>query len=110
MYVCPKSRQSADRRPFVGTHFYSALNKACVERKIWVNTLCSNVREGYMKAAEFLLTKLPLNNPIITALSALKPSLIQDESVGGALITFGKALLNVVDPKEIGQLDLEVRA
>lgn len=91
----------------MGTHCYWTLNKARVERKIWVNTLY-NLREGYMKAAEFLLTRLPLNNPIITALWALNPSWIQDESVGGAWITLGKALPNVVDPKEIGQIDFKV--
>ncbi len=108
--VRSQDKQLSDRRLFVGTHCYLAINKARVERMIWVNTLYSNLREGYMKSAEFLLTKLPLSNPIITALSALNPSLIQDESVGGALITLGKALPNVVDPGEIGQLDLEVQA
>lgn len=42
-----------------------------------------------MKAAEFLLKKLSLNNRTLPSLAALSPSLIQDESVGTAFDILG---------------------
>lgn len=63
-----------------------------------------------MKSAELLLKTFPLDNVIITSLSALTPSLIQSDSVVGALATLGEALPNVVSPEEIGQLEEECRA
>lgn len=62
-----------------------------------------------MKSAEFLLKNFPLDNVIITSLSALTPSLIQSDSVVGALTTLGEALPNVVPPEEISQLEEECR-
>ncbi|KAM3872362.1 putative helicase mov-10-B.1 [Diretmus argenteus] len=105
-----RDNQLCNKRLFVGTYCYSALNKARLDRKIWVDTLYSNLREGYIKAADFLITKLPLTNQIITSLSALAPSMIQEESLCGAFITLGKALPNVVQPEDLGLLDGEIRA
>ena len=65
---------------------------------------------GYIKSAEFLFKNLPLDNNIITSLSAMIPSLIQCDSLYGAFMTLGKALPNVVQPEELGQLEEEVRA
>ncbi|RXN16572.1 translation initiation factor IF-2 [Labeo rohita] len=108
--VRSKDLQLSDKRLSVGRYCYSALNKACVERKIWVRNIYNSLREGYMKSSEFLLKNLPLDNKIITSLSALTPSLIQDDSICGAFITLGEALPNVVAPEEIGQLEEEIRA
>ena len=63
-----------------------------------------------MKSAEFLLKNLPLDNNIITSLSALTPSLIQCDSVCGAFMTLGKALPNIIRPEALGQLEEEVQA
>ncbi|KAL7850047.1 hypothetical protein SRHO_G00193960 [Serrasalmus rhombeus] len=63
-----------------------------------------------MRSAEFLLRNLPLDNIILTSLSALTPSLIQSDAVIGALTALGEALPNVVPPEEIGQLVDECRA
>ncbi|RXN27172.1 TRPM8 channel-associated factor-like protein [Labeo rohita] len=102
--VQSKDLQLSDKRLSVGRYCYSALNKARVERKIWVRNIYNSLREGYMKSSEFLLKNLPLDNKIITSLSALTPSLIQDDSICGAFITLGEAL-----PEEIGQLEEEIR-
>ncbi|RXN32352.1 C-type mannose receptor 2-like protein [Labeo rohita] len=91
-------------------HSFFAFNKARVEKKPWVQKVYSSLREGYIKAATFLLKNLPLNNNIITSLSALTPSLILHESVQGAFNTLAKALPNAVKSEELGQLDEEVRA
>ena len=101
--------QLSNKRLCVGRFGYSAMNKARVEKKIWVGNLYDSLREGYMKSAEFLLKNLPLYN-IITSLSALTPSLIQCDSVCGAFMTLGKALPNVIRPEALGQLEEEVRA
>ena len=102
--------QLSNKRLCVERFGYSAMNKARVEKKIWVGNLYNSLREGYMKSAEFLLKKLPLDNNIITSLSALTPSLIQCDSVCGAFMTLGKALPNVIRPEALGQLEEEVRA
>lgn len=60
-----------------------------------------------MRSAEFLLKNLPVDNVILTSLSALTSSLIQSDAFVGALTTLGKALPNVVPPEEIGQLEEE---
>ncbi|XP_026101701.1 uncharacterized protein LOC113073044 [Carassius auratus] len=86
------------------------MNKARVERKVWVGHIYDSLREGYMRSAEFLLKNLPLDNIILTSLSALTPSLIQSDAVVGAFTTLGEALPNVVPPEEIGQLVEECRA
>ena len=105
-----KDLQLSNKRLSVGQFCYSALNKACVERKVWVEQIYDCLREGYMKSAEFLLKNLPLNNSILTSLSALTPALIQSDAVVGAFTTLGEALPNVVPPEEIGQLVEECRA
>ena len=102
--------QLSNKRLCVGRFGFSAMNKARVEKKIWVGNLYDSLREGYMKSAEFLLKNLPLDNNIITSLSALTPSLIQCDSVCGAFMTLGKALPNVIRPEALGQLEEEVRA
>lgn len=98
-----------DKRLSVGRFSFFALNKARVEKKSWVQKVYSSLREGFIKAATFLLKNLPLNNNIITSLSVLTPSLILHESVQGAFNTLAKALPNAVK-SELGQLDEEVRA
>lgn len=108
--VRSRDLQLSDKRLSVGRNCYSALNKARVERKIWVRNIYDSLREGYMKSSEFLLKNLPLDNKIITSLSALTPSLIQDDSICGAFITLGEALPNVVAPEQISQLEEEIRA
>ncbi|KAM8735510.1 uncharacterized protein AB9X84_023938 isoform 2-T2 [Acanthopagrus schlegelii] len=102
--------QLSNKRLSVGQFCYSALNKARVERKVWVEQIYDCLREGYIKSAEFLLKNLPLNNSILTSLSALTPALIQSDAVVGAFTTLGEALPNVVPPEEIGQLVEECRA
>ncbi|MEQ2210402.1 hypothetical protein XENOCAPTIV_012926 [Xenoophorus captivus] len=99
-----------DKRLCVGQYCFSMISKAQSEKKVWVSTVYNSLREEYMKAAEFLLKNLRLNNSTITSLSALSPSLMQDDSVCTAFITLGRALPNVVAPEEIGKLDEEVRA
>ena len=54
--------QLSNKRLCVGRFGFSAMNKARVEKKIWVGNLYDSLREGYMKSAEFLLKKLPLDN------------------------------------------------
>nr|XP_009294180.1 uncharacterized protein LOC103909516 [Danio rerio] len=108
--VHQRDLQYTDKRLSVGRFSFFALNKARVEKKPWVQKLYSSLREGYIKAATFLLKNLPLNNIIITSLSALTPSLILHESVQGAFNTLAKALPNAVKSEELGQLDEEVRA
>ncbi|XP_060786772.1 uncharacterized protein LOC132892503 [Neoarius graeffei] len=102
--------QLSNKRLSVGQFCYSALNKARVERKVWVKHIYDSLREGYMKSAEFLQKNLPLDNSILTSLSALTPALIQSDAVVGAFTTIGEALPNVVPPEEIGQLVEECRA
>lgn len=63
-----------------------------------------------MRSAEFLLKNLPVDNVILTTLSALTSSLIHSDAVVGALTTLGKALPNVVPLEETGQLEEECRA
>ncbi|RXN09856.1 Transposable element Hobo transposase [Labeo rohita] len=110
LLVMEEFRQYTDKRLSVGRFSFFALNKARVEKKPWVQKVYSSLREGYIKAATFLLKNLPLNNNIITSLSALTPSLILHESVQGAFNTLAKALPNAVKSEELGQLDEEVRA
>lgn len=86
------------------------MNKARVEKKIWVGHLYDSLREGYMRSAEFLLKNLPVDNVILTTLSALTSSLIHSDAVVGALTTLGKALPDVVPLEETGQLEEECRA
>lgn len=107
--VRSKDLQLSDKRLSVGRYCYSALNKAHVERKIWVRNIYNSLREGYMKHP-FLFKNLPQDNKIITSLSALTPSLIQDDSICGVFITLGEALPDVVAPEEIGQLEEEIWA
>ncbi|XP_056441350.1 uncharacterized protein LOC130378664 [Gadus chalcogrammus] len=102
--------QYPDKKLSVGRYSFFALNKARVEKKIWVQNIYSSLRIGYIKAATFLLKNLPLRNRTITSLSALAPSMILEESVQGAFNTLAKALPNVVKSEELGQLDDEVRA
>ncbi|XP_063751989.1 uncharacterized protein LOC134872551 [Eleginops maclovinus] len=94
----------------VGKYGYSAMTKARVAKTLWVGNLYNSLREGYMKAAEFLLKNLPLDNHMVTSLSALTPSLIQCDSLGSAFMALGKALPNVVPPEALGPLREEVRA
>ncbi|RXN18940.1 hypothetical protein ROHU_025945 [Labeo rohita] len=108
--VHQRDLQYTDKRLSVGRFSFFALNKARVEKKPWVQKVYSSLREGYIKAATFLLKNLPLNNNIVTSLSALTPSLILHESVQGAFNTLAKALPNAVKSEELGQLDEEVRA
>lgn len=79
-----------------GQFCYVAMNKARVERKVWVGHIYDSLREGYMRSAEFLLKNLPLDNIILTSLSALTPSLIESDAAIGALTALGEALPNVV--------------
>lgn len=88
--------QYPDKGLSVGRFSLFALNKARVEKKPWVQKVYSSLREDYIKAATFLLKNLPLNNYIISSLSALAPSLILDESVQAAVNTLGRALPNAV--------------
>ncbi|XP_073672055.1 uncharacterized protein [Paramisgurnus dabryanus] len=94
----------------VGKFSHFAVNKARVEKKPWVQEMYTSLREGYTKAAAFLQKKLPLSNIIISSLSALSPSLIQDQHILTAFSTLAKALPNVITTDELGQLDEEVRA
>ncbi len=93
--------QLSDKRLFVRRYCYSAMNKVRAERRTWVGNVYTSLRGGYTKAAEFLLKNLPLNNPIITSMSALTPSLTQDASVATDFITLSKALPDVVQPEEM---------
>lgn len=102
--------QLSNRHLCVGWYGYSAMTRARVKKKLWVGNLYSCLREGYMKAAEFLLKNLPLDNNIVTSLSALTPSLIQCESVSAAFMALGKALPNVIKREKLGLLQEEVRA
>ncbi|XP_059364858.1 uncharacterized protein LOC132103782 [Carassius carassius] len=108
--VHKRDLQYTDKRLSVGKFSFFALNKARVEKKPWVKKVYSSLREGYIKAATYLLKNLPLNNNIINSLSVLTPSLILHESVQGAFNTLAKALPNAVKSEELGQLDEEVRA
>ncbi|XP_062396671.1 ankyrin repeat and KH domain-containing protein 1-like isoform X2 [Sardina pilchardus] len=94
----------------VGKFSHFAVNKARVEKKPWVQELYTSLRGGYTKAAAFLLKNLPLSNIIISSLSALSPSLIQDQHMLNAYSTLAKALPNAISTDELGQLDEEVRA
>ena len=102
--------QLSNKNLCFGRFAFSSMTKARVEKMVWVGTLYPFLREGYMRAAEFLLKNLPLQNQIITSLSALTPSLIQCDSVCAAFMTLGKVLPNVVQPEALGQLQEEVRA
>ncbi|XP_055023083.2 uncharacterized protein [Misgurnus anguillicaudatus] len=108
--VQSRDLQLSNKRLCVGRFCYSAMNKARVERKIWVGNLYKSLREGYIKSAEFLLKNLPLDNKTITSLSALTPCLIQCDSVCGAFMALEEALPHVVPSEEVGQLEEEVRA
>lgn len=108
--VRSRDLQLSNQRLSVGQFCYNAMNKARVEWKVWVGHIYDSLRERYMKSAEFLLKNLPLDNIILTSLSALTPSLIQSDAVVGAFTTLGEALPNVVPPEEIGQLVEECRA
>ncbi|KAJ8004894.1 hypothetical protein DPEC_G00141030 [Dallia pectoralis] len=57
--VRSRDLQLSEKRLSVGRYCYSALNKARLERKIWVRNLYNSLREGYMKSSEFLLKNLP---------------------------------------------------
>ncbi|XP_060756695.1 putative uncharacterized protein DDB_G0281733 [Neoarius graeffei] len=102
--------QLSNKNLSVGRYVYTAMAKARVEKKLWVGNLYNSLREGYMKATEFLLKNLPLDNHIVTSLSALTPSLIQSESLCSAFMALGKALPNVVPSEALGLLQEEVRA
>ncbi|XDV14227.1 hypothetical protein PO909_002404 [Leuciscus waleckii] len=102
--------QQPNKRLSVGQFCYIAMNKARVEGKVWVDHIYDSLREGYMRSAEFLIKNLPLDNIILSSLSALPPSLMQSDGVIGALTALGEALPNVVPPEEIGQLVEECRA
>ncbi|XP_026061709.1 uncharacterized protein LOC113045516 [Carassius auratus] len=93
--VRSRDLQLSNQRLSVGQFCYNAMNKARVERKVWVGHIYDSLREGYMRSAEFLLKNLPLDNIILTSLSALTPSLIQFDAVVGAFTTLGEALPNV---------------
>nr|XP_055023083.1 uncharacterized protein LOC129413401 [Misgurnus anguillicaudatus] len=108
--VQSRDLQLSNKRLCVGRFCYSAMNKARVERKIWVGNLYKSLREGYIKSAEFLLKNLPLDNKTITSLSALTPCLIQCDSVCGAFMALGEALPHVVPSEEVSQLEEEVWA
>lgn len=108
--VRSRDLQLSNKSLCVGRFCYSAMNKARVERKIWVGNLYKSLREGYIKSAEFLLKNLPLDNKTITSLSALTPCLIQCDSVCGAFMALGEALPHVVPPEEVGQIEEVVRA
>ncbi|XP_073804702.1 uncharacterized protein [Danio rerio] len=101
--VRSRDLQLPNQRLSVGQFCYNSMNKARVERKVWVGHIYDSLREGYLRSAEFLLKNLPLDNII-------SPSLIQSDAVVGAFTTLGKALPNVVPPEEIGQLVEECRA
>lgn len=69
--VRSRDLQLSNQRLSVGQFCYNAMNKARVERKVWVGHIYDSLREGYMRSAEFLLKNLPLDNIILTSLSAL---------------------------------------
>ncbi|XP_062268267.1 uncharacterized protein LOC133974640 [Platichthys flesus] len=83
-----KDLQYPDKLLSVGKFSHCVVNKARVEKKPWVKELYTSLREGYIKAAAFLIKNLPLSNVIISSLSALSPSLIQDQNVLTAFSTW----------------------
>ena len=106
-----KDLQYPDKLLLVGKFSHFVVNKARVEKKPWVKELYTSLREGYTKAAAFLIKNLPLSNVIISSLSALlSPSLIQDQNILTAFSTLAKALPNVITTNELGEVDGEVRA
>ncbi|KAJ8280914.1 hypothetical protein GJAV_G00060940 [Gymnothorax javanicus] len=54
--------QYPDKKLSVGRYSFFALNKARVEKKLWVQNIYSSLRVGCIKAATFLLKNLPLRN------------------------------------------------
>ena len=105
-----RNLQLPDKGLFVGRYSFSAMTKARVEKQIWIWKIYSDLREGYIKSATFLLKNLPLKNKVISAMSVLTPSLMSHASAQEAFITLAKALPNIVESEELGQLDEEVRA
>lgn len=54
--------QHPDKLLSVGKFSHFAVNKARLEKKPWVPELYKALREGYTKAAGFLMKNLPLKN------------------------------------------------
>jgi hypothetical protein len=66
-------------------------------------------REGYAKAAEFLLNNLPLENRNIMWLSCLDPVVVQECNFMASMMKLAEMLPNVVTESELGQLDEELQ-
>lgn len=74
--VTDETLQKTDKELQVGRYAYVDLNKARLEKKNkhWVHHLYTNLRSGYITAAQKLL-KMPLGNKTLMKLSVLDPIL-----------------------------------
>ncbi|KAK6961510.1 hypothetical protein BgiMline_034223 [Biomphalaria glabrata] len=68
----------------------------------------NKAREGYLETAKALM-KLPLLNKTITELSYLLSALFLNEHLQSSLKSLAAHLPNVVDPSELGCLDMELK-
>jgi hypothetical protein len=99
--------QVNDRHLFVGKHAFQAYRKALHQH--WGLEIAGKLREGYAKAAEFLLKNLPLENRNIMGLSCMNPAAVQEQNCMSSMLKLAEMLPNVVTEREVEQLDEELR-
>ena len=98
------------KRLSVGPHAYLTIQSALHKKAPWVGDFLEKLKKGYVQAAQFMKTKLPLRNKTITYLCALDPSFLHEDVILTALLHLGESLPYVVKPEELGFLDEEIRS
>ena len=106
--VTDETLQKTDKELQVGRYAYVDLNKARLEKKNyhWVHSLYTNLRSGYIRAAQKLL-KMPLGNQTLRKLSVLDPHLANHNQASKSIKELARCLQNVIDEANAGSLAVE---
>ena len=96
--VTDEAIQKTDKEMQVGRYAYVEINKACLDKKHhhWVHSLYTDLRVGYIKAAQKLL-KLPLGNQTLRKLAVMDPGLANHNQASKSIKALAHCLPNVID-------------
>ena len=106
--VTDEAIQKTDKEMQVGRYAYVEINKARLDKKHhhWVHSLYTDLRVGYIKAAQKLL-KLPLGNQTLRKLAVLDPGLANHNQASKSIKALAHCLPNVIDEASAGSLAVE---
>ena len=90
----------------VGEFAYLAIRKACRAKDcVWVKDLLQRLKDGLVRCAEMLITRLPICNTTIIRLSSLDPTAVKEATTISNFKKLAEHLPSVVPEEELGKLD-----